>query len=85
MLQTKGITIGKNFAVSQRAHLDPSRIIRRSITRRNNPRGHERSARPGVGSDRPMRDKMARIGILMGDLLNPPLVQAENSKRISSR
>jgi len=71
-LQTKGITIGNNFAVSQRAHL----ILpyHKAIDRASEQsKGSRKIGTTGRGIGPSYADKMARIGILMGDLLNPPL------------
>ena len=72
LLQTKGITIGNNFAVSQRAHLilPYHKAIDRASEQSKGSRKIGTTGR-GIGPSYP--DKMARIGILMGDLLNPPL------------
>ena len=72
LLQTKGITIGKNFVVSQRAHL----ILpyHKAIDRASEQsKGSRKIGTTGRGIGPSYADKMARIGILMGDLLNPSL------------
>jgi adenylosuccinate synthase len=71
-LQSKGIRIGKNFAVSQRAHL----ILpyHKAIDRASEQsKGSRKIGTTGRGIGPSYADKMARIGIRMGDLLNPPL------------
>jgi adenylosuccinate synthase len=71
-LQTKGIKIGKNFAVSQRAHL----ILpyHKAIDRASEQsKGSRKIGTTGRGIGPSYADKMARIGIRMGDLLNQPL------------
>jgi len=71
-LHTKGITIGKNFAISQRAHL----ILpyHKAIDRASEQsKGSRKIGTTGRGIGPSYADKMARIGILVGDLLNPPL------------
>jgi adenylosuccinate synthase len=71
-LHTKGIVIGKNFAVSQRAHL----ILpyHKAIDRASEQsKGSRKIGTTGRGIGPSYADKMARIGIRMGDLLNPPL------------
>ncbi len=71
-LQAKGITIGKNFVVSQRAHL----ILpyHKAIDRASEQsKGSRKIGTTGRGIGPSYADKMARIGIRMGDLLNPPL------------
>src|SRR5574337_105052 len=70
LLQTKGIAIGKNFAVSQRAHL----ILpyHKAIDRASEQsKGARRIGTTGRGIGPSYADKMARIGIRVGDLLNP--------------
>jgi len=71
-LQTKGIQIGKNFAVSQRAHLilPYHKAIDRAAEQS---KGSRKIGTTGRGIGPSYADKMARIGIRMGDLLNPPL------------
>lgn len=71
-LQTQGIQIGKNFVVSQRAHL----ILpyHKAIDRASElSKGSRKIGTTGRGIGPSYADKMARIGIRMGDLLNPPL------------
>ncbi len=71
-LHTKGIRIGNNFAVSQRAHL----ILpyHKAIDRATElSKGSRKIGTTGRGIGPSYADKMARIGIRMGDLLNPPL------------
>lgn len=71
-LQAKGITFGKNFAISQRAHL----ILpyHKAIDRASEQsKGSRKIGTTGRGIGPSYADKMARIGILMGDLLNPTL------------
>ncbi len=71
-LQAKGITFGKNFAISPRAHL----ILpyHKAIDRASEQsKGSRKIGTTGRGIGPSYADKMARIGILMGDLLNPTL------------
>jgi adenylosuccinate synthase len=71
-LQTKGIQIGKNFLVSQRAHL----ILpyHKAIDRASElSKGSRKIGTTGRGIGPSYADKMARIGIRLGDMLNPPL------------
>ena len=71
-LQSKGIMMGKNFVVSQRAHL----ILpyHKAIDRASEQsKGSRKIGTTGRGIGPSYADKMARIGIRMGDLLNPPL------------
>lgn len=71
-LQAKGITFGKNFAISQRAHmiLPYHKAIDRASEQS---KGSRKIGTTGRGIGPSYADKMARIGILMGDLLNPTL------------
>ncbi len=71
-LQSKGVTIGKNFAVSQRAHmiLPYHKAIDRASEQS---KGSRKIGTTGRGIGPSYADKMARIGIRMGDLLNPSL------------
>lgn len=71
-LQAKGITFGKNFAISQRAHLilPYHKAIDRAAEQS---KGSRKIGTTGRGIGPSYADKMARIGILMGDLLNPTL------------
>ena len=69
-LQTQGVKIGKNFVVSQRAHL----ILpyHKAIDKASElSKGSRRIGTTGRGIGPSYADKMARIGIRMGDLLNP--------------
>ncbi len=71
-LQTKGLMIGKNFAISQCAHL----ILpyHKAIDRASEQsKGSRKIGTTGRGIGPSYADKMARIGIRTGDLLNPPL------------
>ena len=71
-LRTKGITFGKNLAISQRAHL----ILpyHKAIDRASEQsKGLRKIGTTGRGIGPSYADKMARIGIRAIDLLNPPL------------
>ena len=71
-LQGQGVKISKNFAVSDRAHL----ILpyHKAIDKASEQsKGVRRIGTTGRGIGPSYGDKMARIGIRMGDLLNPPL------------
>jgi adenylosuccinate synthase len=71
-LQGEGVNIAKNFAVSDRAHL----ILpyHKAIDKASEQsKGVRRIGTTGRGIGPAYVDKMARIGIRMGDLLNPPL------------
>jgi adenylosuccinate synthase len=71
-LQTQGIEVGKNFAVSDRAHLilPYHKAIERASEQS---KGSRKIGTTGRGIGPSYADKMARIGIRTGDLLNPPL------------
>ncbi len=71
-LQAKGVKIGRNFAISQRAHLilPYHKAIEKAAEQS---RGSRRIGTTGRGIGPSYADKMARIGIRAGDLLNPPL------------
>jgi adenylosuccinate synthase len=71
-LQTRGIVLGKNLAVSDRAHLilPYHKAIERASEQS---KGSRRIGTTGRGIGPAYADKMARIGIRAGDLLNPPL------------
>ncbi len=69
-LQAKGIKVGKNLAISQRAHLilPYHKAIDKAAEKS---KGSRRIGTTGRGIGPAYTDKMARIGIRMGDLLNP--------------
>lgn len=69
-LQAKGVKIGKNFAISERAHLimPYHKAIEKAAEQS---KGSRRIGTTGKGIGPTYADKMARIGLLMGDLLNP--------------
>ncbi len=69
-LQTQGVKIGKNFVVSQRAHLilPYHKAIDKAAEQS---KGSRRIGTTGRGIGPSYADKMSRIGIRMGDLLNP--------------
>ncbi len=69
-LQIQGVQIGKNFVVSQRAHL----ILpyHKAIDKASEQsKGSRRIGTTGRGIGPSYADKMSRVGIRMGDLLNP--------------
>ena len=75
-LQTQGVKIGKNFVVSQRAHL----ILpyHKAIDKASEQsKGSRRIGTTGRGIGPSYADKMSRIGIRMGDLLNPKAFRAK--------
>jgi adenylosuccinate synthase len=69
-LQAKGVKIGKNLAISERAHLimPYHKAIEKAAEQS---KGSRRIGTTGKGIGPTYADKMARIGLLMGDLLNP--------------
>ncbi len=71
-LQGQGVRFGKNFVISQRAHviLPYHKAIDRASEQS---KGSRKIGTTGRGIGPSYADKMARIGILMGDLLNPSL------------
>ncbi len=71
-LQAKGVKIGKNLVISQRAHviMPYHKAIEKATEQSKGPR---RIGTTGRGIGPTYADKMARIGIRVGDLLNPPL------------
>ncbi len=71
-LQSKGVRIGKNFGISHRAHLIlPYHKALDKAAEQS--KGARRIGTTGRGIGPSYADKMARIGIRVGDLLNPPL------------
>ena len=69
-LQKQGVRIGKNFVISERAHL----ILpyHKAIDKASEQsKGARRIGTTGRGIGPSYADKMARIGIRVGDLLNP--------------
>src|SRR5215510_2091910 len=69
-LQSQGVRFGKNFAISERAHL----ILpyHKAIDKASEQsKGARRIGTTGRGIGPSYADKMARIGIRVGDLLNP--------------
>ncbi len=71
-LQAKGVKIGKNFLISDRAHviLPYHKAIEKAAEQS---KGSRRIGTTGRGIGPAYADKMARIGVRMGDLLNPAL------------
>ena len=69
-LATQGIKVGRNFAISQRAHLimPYHKAIDKAAEKA---KGARRIGTTGKGIGPAYVDKMARIGIRMGDLLDP--------------
>ena len=69
-LQHQGVKIGKNFVVSQRAHLilPYHKAIDKAAEQS---KGSRRIGTTGRGIGPSYADKISRIGIRMGDLLDP--------------
>ena len=69
-LQTQGVKFGKNFAISERAHviLPYHKAIDKAAEQS---KGSRRIGTTGRGIGPSYADKISRIGIRMGDLLNP--------------
>jgi adenylosuccinate synthase len=69
-LQAKGVKVGNNLAISERAHLilPYHKAIDKAAELS---KGSRRIGTTGRGIGPAYTDKMARIGIRMGDLLNP--------------
>jgi len=81
-LQAKGFLIGKNFAVSQRAHLilPYHKAIEKASEQS---KGSRRIGTTGRGIGPSYVDKMARIGIRIGDLLNPVLFRSKLEENLA--
>lgn len=81
-LQAKGVKIGKNFAISQRAHLilPYHKAIEKASEQS---KGSRRIGTTGRGIGPSYADKMARIGIRMGDLLNPALFRRKLDENLA--
>lgn len=71
-LQAKGIRFGKNFIISQRAHLimPYHKAIEKAAEAS---KGTRLIGTTGRGIGPAYADKMSRLGLRMADLLNPPL------------
>jgi len=69
-LHEKGIKVGRNFVISQRAHviMPYHKAIDKAAEKA---KGSRRIGTTGKGIGPAYVDKMARIGVRMGDLLNP--------------
>lgn len=81
-LQAKGVKIGKNFLVSQRAHLimPYHKAIEKASEQS---KGSRRIGTTGRGIGPSYADKMARIGIRVGDLLNPRLFRQKLEENLA--
>ncbi len=75
-LYAKGVKIGKNLIVSDRAHviMPYHKVVEKAS---EESKGPHRIGTTGRGIGPTYADKMARIGIRMGDLLNPDLLRAK--------
>ena len=81
-LQAKGVKIGKNFVISQRAHLilPYHKAIEKAAEQS---KGSRRIGTTGRGIGPSYADKMARIGIRAGDLLNPSLFRRKLEENLA--
>jgi len=81
-LQAKGIKIGRNFVVSERAHviLPYHKAIEKASEQS---KGSRKIGTTGRGIGPSYADKMARIGIRMGDLLNPQLFRRKLEENVA--
>jgi adenylosuccinate synthase len=81
-LQAKGVRIGRNFMISQRAHLilPYHKAIEKASEQS---KGSRRIGTTGRGIGPSYADKMARIGIRIGDLLNPPLFRRKLEENLA--
>ncbi len=73
-LQNNGIAVGKRFLISQRAHviMPYHKAIDKAAEQA---KGAKRIGTTGRGIGPAYVDKMARVGIRMGDLLNPDVLK----------
>lgn len=73
-LKVKGIPVGKRFMISNRAHviMPYHKAIDKAA---EHAKGARRIGTTGRGIGPAYVDKMARVGIRMGDLLNPDVLQ----------
>jgi adenylosuccinate synthase len=81
-LQAKGVQIGRNFFISHRAHLilPYHKAIEKAAEQS---KGSRRIGTTGRGIGPSYADKMARIGIRAGDLLNPPLFRRKLEENLA--
>ncbi|MDE3018917.1 MAG: adenylosuccinate synthase, partial [Nitrospirota bacterium] len=81
-LQSKGVAIGRNFMISHRAHLilPYHKAIEKAAEQS---KGSRRIGTTGRGIGPSYADKMARIGIRAGDLLNPPLFRRKLEENLA--
>ena len=81
-LQAKGVKIGKNLVISHRAHLimPYHKAIEKASEQS---KGSRRIGTTGRGIGPSYADKMARIGIRVGDLLNPGLFRQKLEENLA--
>ena len=81
-LHAKGVRVGKNLVISQRAHLimPYHKAIDRASERS---KGLKRIGTTGRGIGPSYADKMARIGLRAADLLNPPLFRQKLEENLA--
>ncbi|MFM7841853.1 MAG: adenylosuccinate synthase [Nitrospira sp.] len=81
-LQTKGVKFGRNFVISERAHviLPYHKAIEKASEQS---KGSRKIGTTGRGIGPCYSDKMARIGIRMGDLLNPHLFRRKLEENLA--
>jgi adenylosuccinate synthase len=81
-LQTKGVKFGRNFVISERAHviLPYHKAIEKASEQS---KGSRKIGTTGRGIGPCYADKMARIGIRMGDLLNPHLFRRKLEENLA--
>ena len=81
-LQAKGVKVGRNFVVSERAHviLPYHKAIEKASEQS---KGSRKIGTTGRGIGPSYADKMARIGIRMGDLLNPQLFRRKLEENVA--
>ncbi len=75
-LHAKGVSVGKNLIISDRAHviMPYHKVVEKAS---EESKGPHRIGTTGRGIGPTYADKMARIGIRVGDLLNPDLLRAK--------
>ncbi len=81
-LHARGIRLGKNLVISRRAHLimPYHKAIERASEQS---KGSRRIGTTGRGIGPSYADKMARIGLRVGDLLNPPLFRRKLQENLA--
>ena len=81
-LQAKGVRISKNFVISRRAHLimPYHKAIERASEQS---KGSRRIGTTGRGIGPSYADKIARIGLRVGDLLNPALFRRKLQENLT--